>query len=119
MNQVKRSDIMTENNYWDSTGSGSQEGASPVDHSSQPTQAFRSGTTDAMPAVNVQESTSYRASSSPQPQQNHYQYGQATDHSQGAAAKAAKGGSALKTFLFGFLGSFAGGTPRTLATAEA
>ena len=88
---------MSEMNNWNSPAgdSGSQE--TQIPSSNQPTQAFRSGTTDTMPPVPEAQAAPQQTYSYGTPRQQGYNY---------ASASAQKTASPGKTFLFGFLGAF-------------
>ena len=92
---------MTDQNYWNSPSNGSQgpeNPETPIAGSTQPTQAFRSGTTDAMPAVDQSAVGQPKYAYENQSAQQSYQYRK-------SAPKEKKSGSGAKTFLFGFLGA--------------
>ena len=87
---------MKEQNYWDAQKRDSDNDDLQFAGSTQPTQAFRSGSTDSMPKASGAHSAS----------QDPYTYGAQQSYSYGnASTSVKKSPSSFKTFLVAFLGA--------------
>ena len=87
---------MSDQNYWNTPTGEAGNNESQFTSSNQPTQAFRSGTTDTMPPVAEAQSAQRQTYSYGTPQSQGYSYKNTTSQ---------KTASPGKTFLFAFLGA--------------